>query len=201
MEYVGIKERNVDMIKIRRGVFETNSSSSHVIVLTNESCETSYTSYATCGYLRKDKKTGETVLFIEGHDFDRNFEVFTSWIDRLSYSLASFKYNDIMIEQILDIVKKRRPDIDRFKFAKNYEGETDYGTVDHQSQTLLRDMIYDAGVKLEDFIFNDHFILFCDGDEYQVFNTLGKTGIIDTKNLEKVFTPDDFYKYDMEDEE
>ena len=201
MEYVGIKERIEAMIKIRRGVFETNSSSSHVIVLTNESCKTGYAAYATCGNLHKDKKTGETVLFIEGHDFDRHFEIFTSWIDRLSYSLASFKYNDIMIEQILDIVKKRRPDIDRFEFTETYEGETDYGEVDHQSSNLLRDMIYEAGVKLEDFIFNDHFILFCDGDEYQVFNTLGKTGIIDMKNLEKVFTPDDFYKYGMEDEE
>lgn len=201
MEYVGIKERIKAMIKIRRGIFETNSSSSHVIVLTNESCETNYDTYATCGHLRNIKKTGENVLFIEGHYFDRNFEVFTSWIDRLSYSLASFKHNDIMIEQILDIVKKRRPDIDRFKFAKTYEGETDYGTVDHQSSSLLRDMINDAGVKLEDFIFNDHFILFCDGDEYQVFDTLGKTGLINTKNLEKVFTPYDFYKYGKEDEE
>ena len=159
------------MIKIRNGVFETNSSSSHSIVVTktDSPLETVDPEWRM--------RDGEINFWNEDElEFGRTpFDILSNWYDRLRYAIASL--GETSMDEIYTACKRHIPGFDHFKFpASRWEnGGEVLGYVDHQSIGLLRHTLITHNITLEDFIFNDKYIVIVDGDEYCVFNRLCDT--------------------------
>lgn len=172
------------MIYIRKSVFETNSSSSHSIVL-----------------LKNDKpaedivdgewyvQDGEIDFWWENDlSFDRApFDLLTDWYHRLCYAIASYGRDQDKIRDIEEICRRRISGFERFKFKKDkWENNEYYGYIDHESVGLLDAALGKYSASLEDFIFNDKFIVVIDGDEYCVFNTLIDTDLFNKDKVEDI---------------
>ena len=177
------------MIYIRKGVFETNSSSSHSIVMT-----------------KADKPIKDMVnpdwhvdndgvmdfWYEPDLDFGRSpFDLLTDWYGRLRYCIAYYGNNNEKLKEIEDICYKRIAGFKGFKFRQDRWDKTEYhGYVDHQSCGVLDAALSKFDVSIEDFIFNDRFIVVIDGDEYCVFNTLTKTDMFNPKAVENIVSAD-----------
>ena len=75
----------------------------------------------------------------------------------------------------------------RLPLTWNYKDEqvTNYGYVDHQSMDLLESFLRTNNITLDDFIFNDKYIVIVDGDEYNTFERLQACGLLDKNALKK----------------
>lgn len=115
------------------------------------------------------------------------FDVLADWYGRLRYAIASYDVEHI--DEIKAICKKHINSFEDFKFKmRQYsddEEEPEYGYVDHQSMGLLQHFLKKNNIELEDFIFNDKFIVIIDGDEYQIFNRMMETELINENFIEK----------------
>ena len=172
------------MINIRRGVFETNSSSSHSIVLLKNDNQTE--EIVDAEWRVRD---GEMDFWFEGDlEFGRTpFDLLTDWYHRLCYAIAYYGGNKERLHELEEICRRRVKDFDHFKFRKDRWDNTEYhGYVDHQSLGLLDAALSKYSVSLEDFIFNDKFIVVIDGDEYNVFNTLIDTDMFNAEKVEDI---------------
>jgi len=168
------------MIKIRNGVFETNSSSSHSIVVTktDNPLETVDPEWRM--------RDGEIKFWYEDDlEFGRTpFNVLSDWYGRLRYTIASL--GETHMDEIVAACKRHIPGFDHFKFpTSRYEdGGEILGYVDHQSIGLLRHTLIAHHVTMDDFIFNDKYIVIIDGDEYCVFNRLRNTPMFDENAID-----------------
>lgn len=173
------------MFNIRKNVFETNSSSSHSIVMTKAN-------YTTPDKIDPEWRLRGGVLdfsyWEEDLEFGRSpFDILANWYHRLCYAIASYGVEHI--DEIKDICKKHIVGFEDFKFKTHQYSDDDeepnYGYVDHQSMGLLQHFLDVNSIKLEDFIFNDKFIVIIDGDEYNIFNTMYEINLIDKNFIEK----------------
>ena len=181
------------MLQIRRNVFETNSSSSHSIVVMKEAPA-------------RDKLTDMMDWFFsqrELHFYEDDlsfgrapFDVLDDWYGRLRYALALFAYDDVMRDRITEILRKRLPNFEEFVFPQEpwyNEDEDDteyqyfYGSVDHQSMDLLSKFLTDHDISLEDFIFDDRYIVIIDGDEYHVFDRIQHMASWNKDAIEEIY--------------
>ena len=167
------------MIQIRKGVFETNSSSSHSIVITKE--DKPLDEMFEPKYMPKDGK-----LWLWGHELEFGrapFAILNDWEGRLRYAIAS--KHDSMMDEIEALCYKRIIGFKGFKFDKStWDDGFNYGYVDHQSYGLLDSLLQKT--TLEDFIFNDRYIVIIDGDEYNVFIDLMDTPMFTSEHIEKI---------------
>ena len=91
------------MIQIRQNIFETNSSSTHSIVVSKENpipgtpniYGASYATYED-GVLRLS----------EDNSFGWGWEVLSEWLDKFAYAVAELQYNENELEEMLEKVKK-----------------------------------------------------------------------------------------------
>lgn len=186
------------MIQIRKGVFETNSSSSHSIVMMKRDAPT------------ENKVDGgwwvgeDGVIDFSWRDeleFGRTpFDLLTDWYGRLRYCIASYSSQDDKIAELEEICKERIDGFSGFKFGKDrYGGGPDRGYVDHQSYGILNAALKRFNASLEDFIFNDRYIVVIDGDEYNVFDTLIETDMFNSAAVKDVVGAD--FEFVSDDEE
>lgn len=179
------------MIQIRRSVFETNSSSSHAIIVKKSGKIVPREDALQAVHYEGRKRADEpfTIDMWESElEFGRSpFEVLFGWEDKLRYAIASYAYEDGAYDRILGEVKQYLPEIADIQLPKDYNGETTYGYVDHQSSGLLQGFLKKNNVSIRDFIFNDRYIVVIDGDEYQTFERAIECGIIDMDNIEHVY--------------
>lgn len=168
------------MIKIRNGCFETNSSSSHAMIMMKEDKPFSQT-------FNPDRWLFNGTIVIWGDDleFGRTpFEVLTDWFHRMCYAIAS--YGKDGFEEIESLLYKRIDGLKEIEFS-NYETEySKYGYVDHQSDGLLQAFLKEHNISLEDFIFNDRYMVVIDGDEYRVFKDMLDAGLINKPDIEVI---------------
>lgn len=178
------------MIQIRKGVFETNSSSSHSIVITKENKP--ITEMVEYKYLTDE---GKMHLWESELSFGRTpFAILSDWQDRLCYAIAA--KHDSLMNEIEDLCYAHIAGFTGFKFDKSNWGDGyEYGYVDHQSYGLLDELL--KKTTLEDFIFNDKYIVIIDGDEYNVFETLMETPLYNDENVEKII-PYNEWSYEEE---
>ena len=157
------------MLKIRNSVFETNSSSSHSIVVTKEN--QIQENVDPEWYMSDD---GEIDFWSEDDlEFGRTpFDILNDWHGRLRYTIASM--GETHMDEIVSACKRHIPGFDHFKFphSKWDDGGNVLGYVDHQSFGLLRHTLNAHHISVEDFIFNDKYLVIIDGDEYRVFDRL-----------------------------
>lgn len=171
------------MINIRRGTFETNSSSSHSLVVFKES--------KAAADDESWRFNGDGELHFYGPyelEFGRSpFELLTDWYGRLRYAIASFPDR---IEEIEAACYKNLPGLTAIKYPRERWDNEDtpyYGYVDHQSAGLLESFLNMYNITLEEFIFNDKYMVVIDGDEYCIFDTLQHTPAWNKDGVEEVY--------------
>lgn len=177
------------MKQIRRNVFETNSSSSHSLVITTDNEhytreEINKNFYMTDGIVR---------LWESSLEFYRSpFDMLVTFKDKLRYAIASSNGN--LVDECREICKKYVDGFIDFEFdTKDYVWDSevkDYvetnepipnygGTDDYQIEGWLKKY----NVSLEEFLTNKRYIVVVDGDEYQIFDHIKKSGLFDTSKI------------------
>lgn len=180
-------------IKIRRGCFESNSSSQHVICLmkqdkpvTEETFEDEYL------YLRDG--TLDYTYAEDDFYFGRSpFRVLCTFRDKLMFVIASYCGNyssnpEEEFEKILKIAQEINPDIKSIKLPKNYyDDNIFYGDIDHQSAGLLQNFLESHNLTIKDFLSNGKYLVIITGDEYTIYEDLKNSGLINLDNIEEEF--------------
>lgn len=177
------------MKQIRRNVFETNSSSSHSLVITTD--DEHYTReeinknfYMTDGIVR---------LWESSLEFYRSpFDMLVTFKDKLRYAIASSNGN--LVDECREICKKYVDEFIDFEFdTKDYVWDSnvnDYveakspvpnygGTDDYQIEGWLKKY----NVSLEEFLTNKRYIVVVDGDEYNCWLHIKDSGLVDTSKI------------------
>lgn len=177
------------MKQIRRNVFETNSSSSHSLVITTDNEhytreEINKNFYMTDGIVR---------LWESSLEFYRSpFDMLTTFKGKLRYAIASSNGN--LVDECREICKKYIDGFVDFEFdTKDYVWDSevkDYveadepipnygGTDDYQIEGWLKKY----NVSLEEFLTNKRYIVVVDGDEYNCWLHIKDSGLVDTSKI------------------
>jgi hypothetical protein len=190
---------------IRRGVFETNSSSMHSIVVTkNDVVKKGYFDYYSSPCNKKISLTWSDDI-----EFERSpFEILATAIEKFYYAVASF-LGGATYEHLLDdnepdeYLKEMMASFDSLASSifedcngVDYPDKLDcysLGHVDHESCGLLKHFLEIENISLEEFIKNPKYIVVIDGDEYCVFNSMKKAGLIKEENIVKEVCCDNYF--------
>ena len=178
------------MKQIRRNVFETNSSSSHSLVITTDNEHYTREEINKNFYITKE---GKVRLWESSLEFYRSpFDMLVTFKDKLRYAIASSNGN--LVDDCREICKKYVDGFTDFEFdtkdyvwnseVKDYV-ETDEpipnygGTDDYQIEGWLKSY----NVSLEEFLTNKRYIVVVDGDEYAIYDHIKKSGLFDTSKI------------------
>lgn len=178
------------MKQIRRNVFETNSSSSHSLVITTDN------EHYTREEINKNfyvTKKGIVRLWESSLEFYRSpFDMLVTFKDKLRYAIASSNGN--LVDDCREICKKYVDGFTDFEFdTKDYVWDSevkDYvetnepipnygGTDDYQIEGWLKSY----NVSLEEFLTNKRYIVVVDGDEYNCWLHIKDSGLVDTSKI------------------
>ena len=178
------------MKQIRRNVFETNSSSSHSLVITIDN------EHYTREEINKNfyvTKKGIVRLWESSLEFYRSpFDMLVTFKDKLRYAIASSNGN--LVDECREICKKYVDGFIDFEFdTKDYVWDSevkDYvetdepipnygGTDDYQIEGWLKSY----NVSLEEFLTNKRYIVVVDGDEYNCWLHIKDSGLVDTSKI------------------
>lgn len=180
------------MKQIRRNVFETNSSSSHSLVITTDDEHYTREEINKDFYITKVGR-GLVRLWESSLEFYRSpFDMLVTFKDKLRYAIASSNGN--LVDECREICKKYVDGFTDFEFdTKDYVWDSevkDYveakspvpnygGTDDYQIEGWLK--YYN--VSLEEFLTNKKYIVVVDGDEYCVWSNIKDSGLVDVKKI------------------
>ena len=157
------------MIKIRKNVFETNSSSMHSLILHNRKAT----------YNLPVEEDG--YIHVELGEYGWGYKKLRVLYDRLAYALAMVMeteggvshwgensnilgeqfYNSDGFNAINELIKKKY-NCNGIKIDSNGDEYYPYGYIDHQSYedyNSLQDFLDDWGVTLEEFLFNENVVV------------------------------------------
>lgn len=191
------------MISIRKGCFETNSSSMHSLAIwKNAAPLDEYNS--TLGSCDKD---GVFYLFkyscdVEDAEYERYpFQILRTSRDKLRYLVGYYcrdgKWKDQNIKkQLTDIVKSHVPDCKKIQwYYQNWNRDKKYAwtAYDNDSGEFPIKFLERKNIPLEDFIFNPKYTIQVDGDEYQTFANMFKSNMIDINNIEDISSGIDYW--------
>ena len=165
------------MRQIRSSVFETNSSSSHSLVITTDNEHYTKEEMMSNIYLRKD---GTIRIFASHLQFYRSpFDILTTFYDKARYAIAASNGN--LVADVQDIFRKYIDGFTNFVFEqtyKSYDDEeiiNDYGGTDDY---LIEGWLKKYNISLEEFLTNKRYVVICDGDEYCIWDHLKESGLI-----------------------
>lgn len=167
------------MLQIRQGVFETNSSSSHSLVIKKQGGKYTHEElmedFGWC-------------LNVTGHEgywrpwsndlyFGRSpFQVLDGFREKLAYAYA----NTIPAEwdEVTAVAHEIMPE---YLGLQPRGGDMWYGTDD----MALYSWLDEAGVSLREFLEDSRYVVICDGDEYCVWDSLKQSGLVDELIIDK----------------
>lgn len=165
-------------LTIRKGMFETNSSSMHSIIITDNTHDLMYLES-----IKKYMWDDGTIPFYDSElEFGRSpFDVLADPYKKTAYAIASFcgyykpekeEYQECR-EFVNDLTRIFREVINGFDhLVFNTNDCYPFGYVDHQSNQLLEEFLEDEHVSLEDFIFSPQYVVIIDGDESCVWDSV-----------------------------
>lgn len=167
---------------IRKGVFESNSSSSHSLVITKSTEVESL----------DDVWMRDGMIQIWGDvEFGRSPNApLTDFDGKLKYLIAVYFQHKDKIAEIVETVKRIVPDCKGIEFPEQYlRGSdsyvADYGYIDHQSSHILRNYLEKHNVSFEEFLTNKRYVMVLDGDEYGMWGKFKESGLINEDYIEK----------------
>lgn len=67
--------------------------------------------------------------------------------------------------------------------------------IDHQSANLLQGFLKEKKISLEEFLTNSKYMVVVDGDEYCEFESIIRSGIVDTSKIDYIYPPHGSYDY------
>ena len=196
------------MIQIRSNCFETNSSSSHSLIITN----------GDANYYTPDEAYHELYWMTDGYwdpsgdlYFGRSpFKVLSSFKDKLLYAYACAPrregkmkksgYNGIWKEyyKVTNVVKKFFGEDKLFLGLDPYRKRHEYiGTDDR----MLPKWLKDADISLIEFLTNKNIIVICDGDEYCIWTDLKKFGLINMDNIKLAIPEKEWWEEEFDEED
>lgn len=186
------------MIQLRRGTFETNSSSSHSLVVTKGNNghytpeeayeELDWDMYSKDGERWPDDDNGGIWMPSEDMYFGRApFRVLMTFEEKLRYAYACapirkrpgrrHKYTySREYYKVTNIVKKFIPKFKGVKFNSDYIGTDD---------CCLRHWLKKLDISLIEFLTNKNIVVICDGDEYTIWQDMKNIGLVKEENFEK----------------
>lgn len=172
---------------VRCGTFETNSSSSHSLVVTKSSDVFTPEEIRENFWVDKDR-----LIWMGSYrlDFGRNPNApLVSFADKLRYLIATYcNSNPEKIDELLSIVQKYVPEVKGFKLDLTYNGNRCYyGSIDHQSMGIVRSYIEKHNLSLEEFLINKKYIIILDGDEYDMWGTMKESGLVNLDFIEEEY--------------
>lgn len=177
------------MIRIRKGAFETNSSSMHTIILAGKRTKTE-----SPDLIYGDGKIMKKKLIITFDDIDFSAystgKVLTTWTDRLCYALAYYytKHgaDEDCIKEINEsfekLIHEEYPDL----IIQFPELDGDTYLINHQSQDTLDAFLDHVPMQIKDFIFNDNIFVYTpsDGcDDFRIIDLALDYGFKDLKTI------------------
>ena len=178
------------MIQIRDNTFETNSSSSHSLIITD--FDGKYTSEEMMKgiYLWEDK---ETRMYESHLEFYRSpFSLLATFESKSRYAIASS--NGRLADEVEKIWYKYIPNFNGFEFdmkTEEYDYDKKYwvdldepkpiygGTDDYQIEGWLKSY----NVSLEDFLTMRRYMVVCDGDETREWYHILDSGLVDKSHI------------------
>ena len=178
------------MIQIRDNTFETNSSSSHSLIITDFGGKYTPEEMMKGIYLWEDK---ETRMYESNLEFYRSpFSLLATFESKSRYAIASSQGH--LADEVEKIWHKYIPNFNGFKFDMETE-EYDYdkkewvdleepkpiygGTDDYQIEGWLKSY----NVSLEDFLTMRRYMVVCDGDEYREWYHILDSGLVDKSHI------------------
>ena len=178
------------MIQIRDNTFETNSSSSHSLIITDFDGKYTPEEMMKGIYLWEDK---ETRMYESGLEFYRSpFSLLATFESKSRYAIASSQGH--LADEVEKIWHKYIPNFNGFKFDMKTE-EYDYdkkewvdleepkpiygGTDDYQIEGWLKSY----NVSLEDFLTMRRYMVVCDGDETREWYHILDSGLVDKSHI------------------
>ena len=178
------------MIQIRDNTFETNSSSSHSLIITDFDGKYTPEEMMKGIYLWEDK---ETRMYESHLEFYRSpFSLLATFESKSRYAIASSQGH--LADEVEKIWHKYIPNFNGFKFDMKTE-EYDYdkkewvdldepkpiygGTDDYQIEGWLKSY----NVSLEDFLTMRRYMVVCDGDEYREWYHILDSGLVDKSHI------------------
>lgn len=168
------------MKQIRLNVFETNSSSSHSLVirsnkLMEELEESVYFTHDEMLDSLSRIKNGKYISYDKDWHFGRSpFRALDTFELRFQYAYANYCYNDDKLNELIKLLQKLVPEVESIEKPK-------YVGVD---EPYLDSWLVKNNISLEEFLTNKKYIVIQDGDEYCIWYDLIRSGLIDTKALD-----------------
>ena len=178
------------MIQIRDNTFETNSSSSHSLIITDFDGKYTPEEMMKGIYLWNDK---ETRMYENNLEFYRSpFSLLATFESKSRYAIASSRGH--LADEVEKIWHKYIPNFNGFKFEMKTD-EYDYdkkewvdldepkpiygGTDDYQIEGWLKSY----NVSLEDFLTMRRYMVVCDGDETREWYHILDSGLVDKSHI------------------
>ncbi len=178
------------MIQIRDNTFETNSSSSHSLIITDFDGKYTPEEMMKGIYLWEDK---ETRMYESHLEFYRSpFSLLATFESKSRYAIASS--NGRLADEVEKLWYKYIPNFNGFAFDMKTE-EYDYdkkdwvdldepkpiygGTDDYQIEGWLKSY----NVSLEDFLTMRRYMVVCDGDETREWYRILDSGLVDKSHI------------------
>ena len=181
------------MLQIRKNVFETNSSSTHSLVISKKERSYDYTLPVDTG-----------VLTIPFGEFGWGPELLLEPIEKLSYlvtdridlyeipeeikndedAIQALIMESDEIKRIVEVVKSCCPNVESVRFELN-DSWNPFGYVDHQSQGTT----YDVDLSIEEIIFSNKVVIMIDNDNscHYIDYFTDWQGNPPTKDIEDIF--------------
>lgn len=202
--------------QVRKGTFESNSSSLHSLVVTNDNRY----------YTKEEAKRGiympDGVIVIYDRDlyFGRSpFDVLGTLIEKSIYTMASmcdYKDDDVYTE-ICDAIRSYFPEFIGFRlpfetryYKSEYYCEDDiikwYGNGNYSKcddkwicwgyntgmvdEDILSGFLERENISITEFLKNKKYVVVVDGDEHCIYDSLKKSGLINFDNIGKEYPRD-----------
>lgn len=196
------------MIKIRQSTFETNSSSSHSLVITKQKVN-HYTPEEAYKELRYDiNQQGDWEPYDDMYFGRYPFQVLSTFKDKLRYAYACAPVRQGRVKKdgyhgywreyykITNVIKKFFGSEYVFN-GVSFKYCDSVGTDDDK----LHYWLDHANISLIEFLTNKNIIVICDGDEYCVWTDMKKLGLINKDNIQLAIPERAWWETDESDTE
>lgn len=168
------------MISVRRNVFETNSSSSHSLVILTDDIikETDTDQYFTheemLNSLHGLRKDGTYKSFVHDWYFGRcPFRALDTFEQKFQYAYAN-EDKDLEKSDLVQMLQNLIPEV------KTFVAPEDAGTDAYP----LHGWLDSHGITMKEFLTNKKYVIIQDGDEYRIWEDLIRSGLIDMSVIE-----------------